>query len=645
MVHLVRRAIAAVLAFVALIVMTTVSYVWLAHETVQALEYVLMGQRPDPSPSEVVESVASWKPEPSWILLQDEAGNQPVPSGCAITHLFSFGPGTGANELAAVAATVCGSSGAALYAHRLTVSGAVRTSDVGLPVGNAVPVVSSQGVGWLWVQGTTAYQFKIACESTIEACKSRSDEQFQSLSGHLPGEIHGPGAKTYVKALGTIVGLVAVWGLITATSGALAAARLGSWSPPLEGDVTGRVRRLWWAVRVLWAARLLTFLGLVFTLMWAWTWLSKPDDGELGSTLIAMIVGCCGFLLWRWARREAKSLPPRQRLLTEDSAVADAGIGLFWALRLAWLQVIGWAVLTAVAVAASAELSPPILIEQIRSSEKDWQQTPGWHTAALLASRNVVAAAAIDPTILMVFALVPQAVLIFFASRLAKRLYAATLQSVVRADERKPQFLFLRSFEEDRTRIPTVASRDGFLPRWIRLTGRRRFEETLAEALAAHRPVIALDPPGKRLRSLGAAKTTLPMDGWKGQIEQYANDAYAVVVLATPPTINPGLQWEIELLGERLTHGRLIVVIGPYPALESARRATGFLMATGLRGWFAGLHLDLRRGVMIAARSTRGHWRFYGATKRTDISYALAIDEAMRDADSEWAAEIAGQSE
>ena len=125
------------------------------------------------------------------------------------------------------------------------------------------------------------------------------------------------------------------------------------------------------------------------------------------------------------------------------------------------------------------------------------------------------------------FSVLPCLLLAAGLSRFGRRLRAAELFAAIQADKRPP-ILYLRSFEEDRLKVSAPSLRRTLAER---LLGRRmrRFEEVLAWSLSRYGPVTAISPPGRKLATLGAAKMTLPHEGWQSEIERMSREALAVV--------------------------------------------------------------------------------------------------------------------
>jgi hypothetical protein len=236
------------------------------------------------------------------------------------------------------------------------------------------------------------------------------------------------------------------------------------------------------------------------------------------------------------------------------------------------------------------------------------------------------------------------AVVSYLLDRAATRLRARDEREARQADDR-PYMLYLRSFGDDHASVPASGiTRRGLwqvLTGWLIPIRSTRFEEVFTRPLAQYGPIIAVDAPGTRMPTLGAAKATLPNDDWQATVEAWAADAYAVLVSGAPSTINRGLQWELQLLAERLPHGRLVLVIGPEKKDVLWRNITGFLGAVGRYTLFASLTRrpwnDALLVLVHAPSRGWGAWYGWGARHRGAWTYTVAMDQAMAFAREVWA--------
>ena len=236
----------------------------------------------------------------------------------------------------------------------------------------------------------------------------------------------------------------------------------------------------------------------------------------------------------------------------------------------------------------------------------------------------------------------------FLIDRIGRRLRMHTAQEMMSAD-RRPHILYLRNFGDDAMKVPASAlGRSGFwqiLTGWLNPVRTNRFEEILARALYRFGPVIAVDPPGTRLSRLGAAKTLLPHDNWFDRVAEWAQGAYAVVVSAAPEEIRPGLLQELEMIAERLPHGRVVLVLGPHRRKADTRAAIErFQAAVRSFPLFSDLaERPVADGTLVLAHLPnleRGTWQGWSARYRTAWTYTAAVHQAMTAAGEAWSAPV-----
>jgi hypothetical protein len=199
--------------------------------------------------------------------------------------------------------------------------------------------------------------------------------------------------------------------------------------------------------------------------------------------------------------------------------------------------------------------------------------------------------------------------------------------SRVRAADRRPPVLYLRSFhDDDDLRLATMATPRRPFFEVLRLRGTDPFEEALAWELVAHGPVVAVGRPGRSLASLGAARDHLPDDQWRdGVSERMAEAASIVIVIAA----TDGLAWEV---GEVARDGHLgkTVFVFPPTSDEELRRRWQFVDGV-LNG------LDMRNAPfptdtadpLTANLLPSGFWHLTVASYRDEASYCAAIDSVM----------------
>jgi hypothetical protein len=212
-----------------------------------------------------------------------------------------------------------------------------------------------------------------------------------------------------------------------------------------------------------------------------------------------------------------------------------------------------------------------------------------------------------------------------FVVRLA-RVWARATARRLRARDPRPPILYLRSFEDDDLRIPTIVSaRRPFLELFA-ARGSDSFEESIAWQLAPFGPVIAVGRPGRSLRSLGAARDHLPDDVWRERVSELMTAARAIV---TTIGSTDGLRWEVARLvaGGHLPKTLFVLPPAPVDALRDRWRFTANAVAQ------FGLPVpDLPvgpKGVLAAVFDRSGVWRVAFADVRDEATYRVALDQGM----------------
>jgi len=253
----------------------------------------------------------------------------------------------------------------------------------------------------------------------------------------------------------------------------------------------------------------------------------------------------------------------------------------------------------------------------------------------LPALRPWVTALGSNAFLVGMLAAVPALIGIALLDGFGQRLRSASIDEALAQDNR-PHYLYLRSFDEDRLTLTGQLRRRGLISA-LSLVRRVRFEEVLVRQLSTTGPVIAIAPPGSNLPAIGAARASFSNDEWQHHVTRYAETARAVVLSATPGEIRQGYGWELDLVANRISHQRVMVVLGPWPLAQLRRRWTQFCHAVAHVPFFAPITMPwVPDGVHVLAYSPRLGWQGYGARRRLDWTYAVAIDEATRDYLPEW---------
>ncbi len=486
-------------------------------------------------------------------------------------------------------------------------------------------------LGRAWVQNSSLIEVTTTCRLTWD-CDFWNDSVVFDVIYGLPGrsspaEPADGDVTTEALRLGfsILVALLVVVGAVRLAQ-RLRAERLPAVADrPGWLDLTAAGDRVTWLTRArsfaIVTAVVLTPVGLV------------PTDDEWNRVGAALYVGgglAFGVVAW-WADRTVKrwlGRRPPPAVARTRSVRRGVGEGLVAGARL--LVVAAWLLvgLLAVAVVTLGPGSPAPAVAAIGVLGPSSGQVAALALGMLAAITGEATWWAIGP--LAIGTVVPVVLLAVGINHLGRRLVAPSIVEL-RAADPLPPLLLLRSFGDDATRLPALHPRHSALPSLLRLGRGRRFEEVLADILAGHGPLIAVNPPGMRLPSLGAAKESLANDEWRSRVDELMGESGIAVFLCTPDSMNPGLAWELQNAANRLEPARLLLVVGPYPAAEVAARWDRFARAAVAVGRsFAGLaELRLLPGAHVLVW-TGGRWVQVGARVRQDISYELCLTEALR---------------
>ncbi|MBL7551427.1 hypothetical protein I6A60_26730 [Frankia sp. AgB1.9] len=220
--------------------------------------------------------------------------------------------------------------------------------------------------------------------------------------------------------------------------------------------------------------------------------------------------------------------------------------------------------------------------------------------------------------------------------RLGLRILTAEAHTLIVQDPRPP-ILYLRSFGDDAVSVEAAGPSRRGLSGKLTLRRKRPFEEIFAWRVARYGPLIAVNDPRIRLRTLGAAKMHLAMDGWEPRVEAIAAKSLAVMVSAAPATTNQGLLWELQMIAERLAHQRVILVLPPRRKDEAGANWAAFCAVVSGWSFFDGARALNPTGAAHLLVHVPGEgWQAWGAATRTEWTYALAIAGALDHATKAW---------
>ena len=213
--------------------------------------------------------------------------------------------------------------------------------------------------------------------------------------------------------------------------------------------------------------------------------------------------------------------------------------------------------------------------------------------------------------------------------RVARRLSSVDARRLMLRDPRPP-VLYFRSLGDDRLRLWTATLGRPSLVERFTLRRFDRFEEVLVRYLSRYGPVIAVNPPGTRLAPLGAARETIDSADWQSAVTAWMAQSALIVFLAPPDRVNRGLEWELRTVAEHGHWDKTLVVVPPVPAekLQARWRDFGAVCAGLWPFTVAGPVVD-QRALVLAFR--HGRWDVTTADRRTEWSYAAALDQALGD--------------
>jgi hypothetical protein len=147
----------------------------------------------------------------------------------------------------------------------------------------------------------------------------------------------------------------------------------------------------------------------------------------------------------------------------------------------------------------------------------------------------------------------------------ARRVLAPTAEVAVHGDPRPPM-LFLRSFQDDKTKLKARVRLAG-LPAMQQL----RLEEAIELMLSGLGPFLAVGEPGEGLPQLGAARVYLAEDEWQNAVLAWIRGSSLIIMLAGP---TPWIKWETQNILQHRRLDRLVLLVPPGRKPPGSRQAT-----------------------------------------------------------------------
>lgn len=208
--------------------------------------------------------------------------------------------------------------------------------------------------------------------------------------------------------------------------------------------------------------------------------------------------------------------------------------------------------------------------------------------------------------------------------RVARRAAAMTAVELQDLDDRTP-LLFIRSFADDRvmikSRVRDILSAANPL---FRLFDRRvSLEECVVAAASWYGPVMAIGAPGRRLRTIGAAREYAPVENWRETVIQKTREsAAAIAIMGT----TDGLDWELRLMRDLGLLHRLVIVVPPLNESQLLQRLSAVKRAIPE---FQGIPDRLISDAAVVIGQTQGKPLVVTARRRKESEYLEGIRYAL----------------
>jgi hypothetical protein len=136
-------------------------------------------------------------------------------------------------------------------------------------------------------------------------------------------------------------------------------------------------------------------------------------------------------------------------------------------------------------------------------------------------------------------------------AQMLRRRLSSPLAAQLRANDKRPPVLLLRSFNDDSLVIRSDRT-------WFDSSD--TFEETVTEYLWEFGPVITIGQPNEAIPLSGAAREYVSHEDWQSRVEKLAADASCIVVILGA---SAGLSWEIDRLDALNLLSKTVIIFPP----------------------------------------------------------------------------------
>ena len=203
--------------------------------------------------------------------------------------------------------------------------------------------------------------------------------------------------------------------------------------------------------------------------------------------------------------------------------------------------------------------------------------------------------------------------------RLARRFLSPDAKYMLTLD-RRPPLLLLRSFADDPSHVKPSSL-------WARLCLRRkRLEEVAGASVAGAGPFIAVGDPSLSLPHLGAFRAVLPDSGWQKPVQNWINQARAIVLIGGT---TPWVTWEIEQIVAAKALDRVLLLVPPGSPADIEARWNHVATRSGSDALQSAMQ-SVNSATILAARFTpEGGLVVMTGSARRERDYDLAMQVGL----------------
>lgn len=207
-------------------------------------------------------------------------------------------------------------------------------------------------------------------------------------------------------------------------------------------------------------------------------------------------------------------------------------------------------------------------------------------------------------------------------ARVARRQFRLRAAELREFDDRPP-VVFLRGFQDDRLRVPSIVSGRRNAIDLLSPRPSDRFENVVSWQLDEAGPTIAVAPPGSGLGSLGPAREYATEEDWIRHVEMRIDEAG---IIATSVSATGGLLREVHVATKRALE-RVVFLFPPVGAAELRQRwnAVRSEIVPG-----APNDLPIDPAFVLCACYDEGQLVAITSDRRDEAGYRAAIDAAAK---------------